>query len=578
MEETLSDSEEPAGKGLFDIDTVYIDDYNRTPETYLKDEEGIYKYDVLVFGTYDANNGKDLSQCSYQATLDYMDTGRGVLFGHDTVAEYSGNTRMQFRKFGERMGVKMINDNYLVQSNKVKVVNEGFLTSYPWKLTGTLSIPTAHPAGLYVGGTTSSTMWLEFQGKYLTDSDTGSKNSAYLFSKDALAMIQTGHSNGQATDDERKVIANTLFYLKQLTNKTSASDKSFYDEAAPEIVDVSEVTDERQTTIQAKDVGTLYQYYVEAVNAGNREEEGVQSNIAEAEALSGIRGFIVGTGGDENHLEGLLVYDDEGNLVSDVLTAEEGSLTYTIEGMEPGESGYLHIYAVDYAGNVSAEMVKNITVPEKKLEVSEQAYFHSPYALFASDEDVSLNCGGAEIQGDIYGNSGFQFQGTTLSVEGKASTAGTISLAGGWMELTEQEEGVDTVVLPDYMGIILQDIEAEYDPVEEMNVYDSTEITNPILCNSTTGTWCSRLKMGASLVSGKSVNLNADTISCGTDTPVVLCSRKGDVNIQATKLNGKGLIYAPEGTVIINVSELNYEGTIIAKKIKIQAGYVSLNR
>jgi hypothetical protein len=322
----------------------------------------------------------------------------------------------------------------------------------------------------------------------------------------------------------------------------------------------------------------LYQYYVEAVNAGNREEEGVRSNIAEAEALSGIRGFIVGTGGDENPLEGLLVYDDEGNLISDVLTAEEGSLTYTIEGMEPGESGYLHIYAVDYAGNVSAEMVKNITVPEKKLEVSEQAYFHSPYALFASDEDVSLNCGGAEIQGDIYGNSGFQFQGTTLSVEGKASTAGTISLAGGWMELAEQEEGVDTVVLPDYMGIILQDIEAEYDPVEEMNVYDSTEITNPILCNSTTGTWCSRLKMGASLVSGKSVNLNADTISCGTDTPVVLCSRKGDVNIQATKLSGKGLIYAPEGTVIINVSELNYEGTIIAKKIKIQAGYVSLNR
>ena len=57
----MSDTGEPAGKGLFVIDTVYIGSYNSDPDKYLKDENGDYKYDVLMFGTYDSNAGQDLS-------------------------------------------------------------------------------------------------------------------------------------------------------------------------------------------------------------------------------------------------------------------------------------------------------------------------------------------------------------------------------------------------------------------------------------------------------------------------------------------------------------------------------------
>ena len=46
-------------------------------------------------------------------------------------------------------------------------------------------------------------------------------------------MIQTGSSNGASTEDERKVLANTLFYLKQLTHKTEILDNSARDIADP---------------------------------------------------------------------------------------------------------------------------------------------------------------------------------------------------------------------------------------------------------------------------------------------------------------------------------------------------------
>ena len=55
----------------------------------------------------------------------------------------------------------------------------------------------------------------------------------YLTTWNNTAMIQTGNSNGASTEDERKVLANTLFYLKQLTHKTEVLDNSARDIADP---------------------------------------------------------------------------------------------------------------------------------------------------------------------------------------------------------------------------------------------------------------------------------------------------------------------------------------------------------
>ena len=55
----------------------------------------------------------------------------------------------------------------------------------------------------------------------------------YLTTWNNTAMIQTGHSQGKSTEDERKVLANTLFYLKQLTHKTEVLDNSARDIADP---------------------------------------------------------------------------------------------------------------------------------------------------------------------------------------------------------------------------------------------------------------------------------------------------------------------------------------------------------
>ena len=71
----------------------------------------------------------------------------------------------------------------------------------------------------------------------------------YLTTWNNTAMIQTGHSNGESTEDERKVLANTLFYLKQLTKKTEVLDNSARDIADPNKVEgISTIINENNNT------------------------------------------------------------------------------------------------------------------------------------------------------------------------------------------------------------------------------------------------------------------------------------------------------------------------------------------
>ncbi|WP_326974849.1 hypothetical protein [Caproicibacter sp. BJN0012] len=75
------------GKGLISVDPVSITSYNANPNAYLKNSDGLYKYDTLYFGAWDAFASEDLSAVAETATDAFIKTGRGVLFGHDTMVD-----------------------------------------------------------------------------------------------------------------------------------------------------------------------------------------------------------------------------------------------------------------------------------------------------------------------------------------------------------------------------------------------------------------------------------------------------------------------------------------------------------
>ena len=114
----------------------------------------------------------------------------------------------------------------------------------------------------------------------------------YLTTWNNTAMIQTGHSNGNSTEDERKVLANTLFYLKQLTNKTEIMDNSARDIADPNKPNnvhllIKEDGEGAISFNRPGDNGSRYEYYVKGLD-GSRE---FTSDVKSAEIKTGIKKY-----------------------------------------------------------------------------------------------------------------------------------------------------------------------------------------------------------------------------------------------------------------------------------------------
>ena len=188
----------------------------------------------------------------------------------------------------------------------------------------------------------------------------------YLTTWNNTAMIQTGHSNGNSTEDERKVLANTLFYLKQLTKKTEILDNSARDIANPNKPgNISTAVNEDNTTNirfrRPEDNGSTYEYYVKGLD-GARE---FTSDTKSATITTGVKKYkyqvVEGTAEpvEDGWREATTTGDNENINI--------GEVNYT------GTPKYIHIKTVDGAGNESEVYTQKLEKPaNQEIEITKE--------------------------------------------------------------------------------------------------------------------------------------------------------------------------------------------------------------
>ena len=250
----------------------------------------------MMHGTWDSNAHNAFTDNALNIIERYIEKGHGVLSGHDTIGANLG-TKYGMSKLGDKFNITRgvwwgsqangydINYQWFIGSNKVRITKKGFLTQFPWNLgpVGTvLNVPYTHTASNGAKGN----VWMEFEKPEmdiekdgnkiaLNQLPSGSNYSYYLTTWNNTAMIQTGHSNGNSTEDERKVLANTLFYLKQLTHKKEILDNSARDIANPNNpTNITTAVNEDNTTNirfrRPEDNGSTYEYYLKGLRWSKR--------------------------------------------------------------------------------------------------------------------------------------------------------------------------------------------------------------------------------------------------------------------------------------------------------------------
>lgn len=344
MEEPNSEHPKGYGQGLIEVTPVTFSEFNANPSKYLtKDSEGKWNYDVVFVGAYDCNGSCTLQGRFNADTTNYIttyvDEGYGFLLGHDF------NSLKERLRSGESSGVGAIS------SDLIKISKKGIMTSYPWNLGevgDVLTIPYAHNNGDMVDGD----VWFKYD-EHMDTNHCGkwcsvevqterSTNNHYLVTKNNLGMIQTGHSKGQATSDEMKILANTLFYLKQLSTDNFLDDYSGADVKAP---DMPKFTSNRFTEDgyielkfnEVKDNGSEYSYYVESQT---RDKDSLTlSNVINETITSGLKGYS-------------FTIDSNANTIPDNTIDTSKAETIKLK-TDNSKELYVHIKAIDNAGNSS---------------------------------------------------------------------------------------------------------------------------------------------------------------------------------------------------------------------------------
>ena len=351
MEEPNQENSRGYGKGLISVDTVTLNDFNNNPNKYLKNANETWKYDVVFIGSWDCNGSCTLDgDISEQASVDlenFIKDGRGFLAGHDVIHPNHANVN----KLRSYINVKIGDIDIPTVGNTgttspagpigIEIQRKGFLTNYPWNIgdVGTkLTIPKTHTSSQYAYGD----VWMKFSDEPDKFTIDGGVSNFYLTTWNNAALIQTGHSKGQATEDEQKLLANTLFYLSQLSSDTNWDDRTGQDVTGPTVPNIKNVIgDGKSSTVKieftpSEDRGTTYNYYIEAT--GKRNDIKTNSNIETVTITSGLKGYSI-------------VIDDKPNTIPDN-KIETTNTSYSVSKAISGKF-YVHVAAIDNVGNVS---------------------------------------------------------------------------------------------------------------------------------------------------------------------------------------------------------------------------------
>ena len=192
----------------------------------------------------------------------------------------------------------------------------------------------------------------------------------YLTTWNNTAMIQTGHSRGESTEDERKVLANTLFYLKQLTKKTEILDNSARDIANPNNpTNITTAVNEDNTTNirfrRPEDNGSTYEYYVKGLEGAGE----FTSDTKSATITTGVKKYRYVVNSDPNSLKKhqILETGTEYETVGDNELIQLENISFT------GTPKYIHIYAIDGAGNESEVYTQKLEKPaNQEIEITKE--------------------------------------------------------------------------------------------------------------------------------------------------------------------------------------------------------------
>ena len=236
MEDSTAEAPKGFGTGVIKVIPVSFDEFNHNPnpDYWVKKayDDGCIpddskpgetlnrtKADLMFIGTWDANGKTAYSTAAIDAIVEWTKSGKPIITGHDVLIWSEEESQPFTTALKGLFGVEIKSSPAFKISDRVYILDEkekNIFTLWPWTIFNKgdngkdgLTIPQTHSTNKHV---IKGDVWVTL-GATRTTEEVAKQNAFYLETYNNTAIIQTGHSDNEATTDEQKMIANTIFFM-----------------------------------------------------------------------------------------------------------------------------------------------------------------------------------------------------------------------------------------------------------------------------------------------------------------------------------------------------------------------------
>lgn len=195
------------------------------------------------------------------------------------------------------------------------------------------------------------------------------------------------------------------------------------------------------------------------------------------------------------------------------------------------------------------------------------------YALFSGSETDSFvtNANSFKVVGDIHTNSSFVYRGNTIEVAGdiESSDYNTISVSDKdyKKKIGKVKNYSSYVIIPKITEDIKDEIREDAKVYAGYTGFNNTIINKNAIVNGEVGIYANEVLGDSVIVASGNIQMGLDSLKTMENGLLFLCSENGNIQINSSNTTMNGILYAPNGYVMITGENFKLNGRIIAKKI-----------
>ncbi|MCM1157460.1 MAG: NEW3 domain-containing protein [Bacteroidales bacterium] len=220
-----------------------------------------------------------------------------------------------------------------------------------------------------------------------------------------------------------------------------------------------------------------------------------------------------------------------------------------------------------YGNGETKSVTRTVHVPALKQKAVPEAL---SYTLFSKSGEENLAMYGWQsyITGDVYSGKDYIYQGSILNIAGKADTVGAVNMNGWQVHIDEANENQEPVEMPDLDADVMKKAGDTESYVESKTFSEDTAILEKSIYSEKDITFAGTIFAGNGyVIAGENITVNLNQGSTYNDGKVVMYAKQGDITLNGSEIALDGILYAPNGTVYVNANIFRLRGRIIAKHI-----------